>query len=126
MSNDSPTITLVGHCRPDVFAMTAAIRGFLPSANVVSINDEMQMSEPTNLFLVNRILDGSFSNESGIELIRELPNGSSPAILITNIEEHAQSAIEAGAVPGFGKANMRSNEARQALLSALNIERTTE
>jgi len=122
MPTDSPTITLVGHCRPDIFALTAAVRGFIPKANVVSINSNDQMIDPTDLYLVNRILDGSFPNESGIELIRNLPEGSSPAILITNIEEHAQTALQAGAQPGFGKADSRSPKAQQALLTALNME----
>ena len=122
MTNDSPTITLVGHCRPDIFALTAAVRGYIPKANVLSINTNDQMSDPTDLYLVNRILDGSFPSESGIELIRNLPEGSPPAILITNIQEHAQAAVEAGAQPGFGKADSRSPKAEQALRNALNME----
>jgi len=122
MTTQAPSITLVGHCRPDVFALTAAIRGFIPTANVVSINDAGSLSNPTDLFLVNRILDGQFPNESGIELIRNLPEGSPSAILITNIEEHAQAALQAGAKPGFGKADSRSPKAEQALKHALNIE----
>jgi hypothetical protein len=118
----TPTITLVGHCRPDIFALKAAVRGFIPKANVTSINSADQMTEPTDLYLVNRILDGRFPNESGIELIRNLPEDASPAILITNIEEHAQTALEAGAKPGFGKADSRSPKAQQALLAALNME----
>lgn len=118
----TPTITLVGHCRPDVFALTAAIRGFIPKAEVKSINSGDQLSDPTDLYLVNRILDGRFGIESGIELIRNLPEGSPPAILITNIEEHAQTALEAGALPGFGKADSRSSKAEHALRNALNME----
>ncbi|MBL4810395.1 MAG: hypothetical protein JKY43_10120 [Phycisphaerales bacterium] len=117
-----PRITLVGHCRPDVFALTAAVRGFIPNAEVVGINSEDQMSDPTDLYLVNRILDGSFPSESGIELIRNLSDGSPPAILITNIEEHAVAAIQAGACPGFGKADSRTPKAEQALRSALKME----
>lgn len=120
----TPTITLVGHCRPDIFALTAAVRGFIPKANVLSINAADQMSDPTDLYLVNRILDGQFPIQSGIELIRNLPEGSAPAILITNIEEHAQTALQAGAKPGFGKADSRTPKAQKALLSALNMETT--
>ena len=122
MPTDSPTITLVGHCRPDIFALTAAVRGYIPKANVTSINSIDQMSDLTDLYLVNRILDGSFPNESGIELIANLPDGSPPAILITNIEEHAQTALQAGAKPGFGKADSRTPKAQHALLTALNME----
>jgi len=122
MTDPSPKIALVGHCRPDVFALTAAIRGFVPKAEVISINSSDQLTTDFDLYLVNRILDGSFQTESGIKLISTLPDGSPPAILITNIPEHAQAALESGAVPGFGKANMRSPEAQSALLNALNIE----
>jgi len=125
MSNDSPIITLVGHCRPDIFALTAAIRGFIPSANVQTANTTAELESASDLYLVNRVLDGMFSTESGIELIKQLPDGSSPAILITNIEEHAQAALDAGAHPGFGKANMRSAQAEAALKSALNMEKTS-
>ncbi len=122
MTDPSPRIALVGHCRPDVFALTAAIRGFIPKAEVVSINSNEQLNNDFDLHLVNRILDGMFPTESGIELISTLPDGAPPAMLITNIPEHAQTALNAGAVPGFGKANMRSPEAQSALLNALNIE----
>ncbi len=118
----SHKVTLVGHCRPDVFALTAAVRGYIPGAEVNSINSIDQMTDPTDLYLVNRILDGRFPNESGIELIRNIPDGSPPAILITNIEEHAQAAIQAGAQPGFGKADSRTPKAEQALRGALKME----
>jgi len=117
-----PTITLVGHCRPDVFALTAAVRGFIPKSEVKSINSNDQMNDPTDLYLVNRILDGRFPTQSGIELISTLPEGSPPAILITNIEEHAAAALEAGAQPGFGKADSRTPKAEQALRAALKME----
>ncbi len=122
MPTDSPTITLVGHCRPDVFALTAAIRGYIPKATVTSINSNDQMTDPTDLYLINRILDGDFPTESGIELISNLPENAPPAILVTNIEQHAQAALQAGAKPGFGKADSRTPKAQQALLNALNME----
>ena len=122
MTDHSPRIALVGHCRPDVFALTAAIRGFIPKAEVVSVNANDQLTNDFDLYLVNRILDGIFPTESGIELISTLPEGAPPAILITNLPEHAQTALQVGAVPGFGKANMRSPEAQSALLNALSIE----
>lgn len=126
MTNPSaPTITLVGHCRPDIFALTAAIRGYFPDADVKVTNDSSGLNESSDLYLVNRILDGQFSHESGIELIRQLPEGSPPAILLTNFPEHAQAAIEAGAQPGFGKAEARTPKAEHAIRNALNLESTT-
>ncbi|MBO6514410.1 MAG: hypothetical protein JJ974_10640 [Phycisphaerales bacterium] len=116
-----PVITLVGHCRPDIFALTAAIKGFFPDAEVKTANDTSEMSMPSNLLLVNRILDGQFPDESGIELIRGLPEDAPPAILLTNFPEHAQAAIEAGAQPGFGKADARSPKAENAIRNALAV-----
>lgn len=121
----NPVITLVGHCRPDIFALTAAVRGYFPNAEVKTINDHSQMAEPSDLHLVNRILDGRFPTESGIELIRDLPEESPPSILLTNFPEHAQAAIEAGALPGFGKADARTPKAEQAMRNALNLESTS-
>ncbi len=122
----SPTITLVGHCRPDIFALTAAVRGFIPDADVQTVNDSSGLDQPSDLLLVNRILDGQFSDESGIELIRELPEGAPPAILLTNFPEHAQAAIEAGAQPGFGKADARTPKAESAIRNALNLSTHNE
>lgn len=122
MTSDTIKIALVGHCRPDVFALTAAIRGFFPSAVVESVNTQDQISNDYQLHLVNRVLDGSFNTESGIELIQNLPSGSTPAMLITDIEVHANEALKVGAVPGFGKSSMRSEQAHQALRNALNLE----
>lgn len=122
MSTQSPIITLVGHCRPDIFALTAAIRGFIPGADVQTANTTAELERDSNLYLVNRVLDGQFSTESGIELIKGFAGGSTPSILITNIDEHAQAALEAGALPGFGKANMRSPQAEAALKAALKME----
>ncbi|MFK7760356.1 MAG: hypothetical protein AB8C13_10475 [Phycisphaerales bacterium] len=122
MTTDSIKIALVGHCRPDIFALTAAIRGFFPGAVVESVNTQDQITNDYQLHLVNRVLDGSFNTGSGIELIKNLPDDSSPAMLITDIEVHAKEALEVGAVPGFGKSSMRSEQAHDALRNALNLE----
>ncbi len=116
------TVALVGHCGPDSFALQSAVRGFIPKAEVLRINDQGSLDEAMgrlSLLLVNRVLDGGFSQESGIEYIRGLGDDSPPAMLITNFAEHMDEAIEAGAVPGFGKQNMRSPEAETALSNAL-------
>jgi len=42
-----------------------------------------------------------------------------PVMLITNFDEHQQTAIQAGAVQGFGKSGLLSEETRQAIAAAL-------
>lgn len=118
----SKVIVLVGHCGPDAFALQSAIRGFVPGADVRRINDGGElagMMGEVDLLVVNRVLDGRFDTESGIEMIRGLAENDPPAMLITNFAEHMEEAIKAGALPGFGKQTMRSAEAEAALHGAL-------
>ncbi len=120
-------IALVGHCGPDSFALQSAICGFVPGAIVHRVNDqgELEGLMPTlSLLVVNRVFDGEFETDSGIEYIRGLGDDAPPAMLITNFAEHMNAAMEAGAVLGFGKQNMRSAEAEAALKNALSIGAT--
>lgn len=117
-------IALVGHCGPDAFALQSSVMGFVPGAVVHRVNsmDELEAKMGgLSLLLVNRVLDGRFGTDSGIELIRGLGEGTPPAMLITNFEESMREAVEAGAVPGFGKSSMRSAQAEGALKGALGI-----
>jgi hypothetical protein len=115
-------IALVGHCGPDAFALQSSVMGFVPGAVMHRLNsmDELAaMMDKLSLLLVNRVLDGSFDSDSGIELIRGLGEGSPPAMLISNFPESLEESVAAGAVMGYGKRGMRSQEAENALKSAL-------
>ncbi len=115
-------IALVGHCGPDAFALQSSVMGFVPGAVMHRLNsmDELAaMMDKLSLLLVNRVLDGSFDSDSGIELIRGLGEGSPPAMLISNFPESLEESVAAGAVMGYGKRGMRSQEAEKALKSAL-------
>lgn len=128
MSNKPTTkISLVGHCGPDSFALKSAIAGFVPGAQVELLNSLQEFKaniKNFDLHCVNRVLDGSFDDESGIELIRHHHEGNPPMMLISNFPESLQSAVEAGGVMGFGKRSMRSEEAKVALHDALGINAT--
>ena len=117
-------IALVGHCGPDAFALQSSVMGFVPGSAIHRLNsmDELnaKMSE-LSLLIVNRVLDGRFNSESGIELIRGLGEGSPPAMLISNFPESLDESVAAGAVMGYGKKKMRSAEAETALKSALGL-----
>lgn len=120
-------IALVGHCGPDSFALQAAISSAVEGALIERVNDETGLRtalDTADLLLVNRVLDGAFASESGIELIRTIvaAEGAPPAMLISNYADAQAEAEAAGAKPGFGKADMRSGAARDAVLHALGRE----
>ena len=111
----------VGNCVPD----HAAIRGLIErnfDAQVVQADDlasavaELQ-KQPADLVLVNRKLDLDYSD--GMAIVRHLkadPQWSAtPVMLITNYPEYQAEAIAAGAAPGFGKQELRSNETLERL-----------
>lgn len=104
----------VGQCVPD----QGAIERFLHhhfDVEVVTAQDAQETSrrlaeDRFDLVLVNRKLDRDYSD--GIEIIRQLKASSAaaevPVMLITNFPEHDRAAVEIGAVPGFGKADVES------------------
>jgi two-component system chemotaxis response regulator CheY len=106
----------VGQCVPD----HTAIRRLLESnfqANVVqadSLSDTLEQlrRRPFDLVLINRKLDLDYSD--GIDIVRAIKAdpelASVPVMLVTNYPEHQQLAVEAGAVQGFGKNDLRSPE----------------
>ena len=64
--------------------------------------------EQFDLILVNRVFDTDGGN--GIDMIRSWAEkksaGETPIMLVSNYEDAQQSAIAAGAVPGFGKGSL--------------------
>ncbi len=73
------------------------------------------------LILVNRVNDSDAS--SGIDLIRELKSDAEvstiPVMLISNHADAQQAAIQAGAIPGFGKYALHSPATASLLRSVL-------
>ena len=65
---------------------------------------------PPDLVLVNRLLDGDGS--SGLDLIQTIKSDpasrSIPVMLVSNLANAQERAREFGALPGFGKADLRS------------------
>lgn len=124
MTNGTGHIALVGHCRPDAFALRSAAGSLIPGAEVSMVADEAGLRaavESADLLLVNRVLDGAFETESGIELIRILSaaEGGPALMLVSNFAEAQTEAEAAGALPGFGKREMYAEETAQKLRDAL-------
>jgi CheY-like chemotaxis protein len=70
-----------------------------------------------DLVLVNRKLDQDYSD--GLEIIKAIKADAKhahvPCMLITNYPEHQESAVAAGAEPGFGKKQLRDEATRAKL-----------
>ena len=73
-----------------------------------------------DLILVNRLLD--YDHSSGLDLIRDLIDGGTtiPIMLVSNLAGAQDSAVELGAIRGFGKAELNSPETVARLQSILD------
>ena len=123
MSESGKRILLVGHCTPDVFAMRMALGRFAPGVEFVAIGDEGALRDRADSaagLLVNRILDGRFSAANGIDLIAGLDDAvRARAALVSDLEQAQAQATAAGALAGFGKSDMYSDQARGCIEAML-------
>ncbi|KAA5540049.1 response regulator transcription factor [Roseiconus nitratireducens] len=116
------TVVDCGNCGPDFHS----IRQFVTAnfdAVVVQTHDAeetlklLRQRSDVALVTVNRKLDRDYSD--GIEVVRQIKSaedvGDVPVMLVTNYEEHQQSAMQAGCVRGFGKLALRDNATAELL-----------
>jgi two-component system chemotaxis response regulator CheY len=106
----------VGNCVPDHAAIRDLIEGSF-DAQVVQAHGpgdalDILRSRPIDLVLVNRKLDRDYRD--GIDVIKAIkaePSlATTPVMMLTNLAEHQQLAVAAGAEPGFGKAQLDETE----------------
>lgn len=105
----SKTVIDCGNCGPDYNAIRNLIQSQFDAVVLQSdaLEDTLELlaQRSVDLITVNRKLDRDYSD--GLEVIRGIKAdprfAEVPVMLITNYEEHQQTAIEAGAVRGFGK-----------------------
>ncbi len=119
-----PRVALIGHCGPDSFALRTFIGSALPGSTIEFVNDQADTESRLADFdalLINRVLDGSFKTESGIELIRALAalDHAPSLMLISNYDDAQAEAEAAGATKGFGKSELNTDPARSALRAAV-------
>lgn len=117
----SKRVLSVGQCSPDHNSIRQLIETRY-SATVVPADRaqdalEKLHSERYDLVLVNRKLDIDYSD--GLEVIKQIKADPElrevPVMLITNYAEHQQLAVEAGAVPGFGKLEYEQPQTHEKL-----------
>ena len=116
----------VGNCVPD----HAAIRRLLENtfhAEVVQAHDcsgalSALRKEPFDLVLVNRKLDADYSD--GLDIIKQIKSDPQlaplPCMLITNYPDQQEIAVQAGAVPGFGKKELSTPQTKARLAQFLS------
>lgn len=120
-------VLLVGHCGPDAWFLKSSVKRALPGVEIEMVSSMAKVDDElaeADLLLVNRVLDGKFDSDSGIELIRDLKareDHSAALMLISNYEEAQHDAQAAGAVAGFGKANANSDAAEDLLRRAVGL-----
>lgn len=123
----NPKILSIGQCGFD----HGSISGYLSqefNAQVTAADSAASARtamerESFDLILVNRIFDRD--GDSGVAFIADA-DSKTPIMLVSNYEQHQQKAIAAGAAPGFGKSNLYSAEARQAIEDALANSQNAE
>lgn len=119
------SVLAIGNCSYDHGNLSAAIcRRF--DAEVRAAQDADEAFEALadgsfDLVLVNRVLENDRS--SGIDLVRRIKNdsrfGEIPVMLVSNFADAQAQAVDAGAVPGFGKKALDSPETVAILRSLL-------
>jgi hypothetical protein len=124
MTDQSKIILLVGHCGPDAWALASAVKSALAGAEVRMVTDDESLLasiDAADLLLVNRVLDGDFASDAGIDLIREFASRPTapPVMLISNFPEAQADALAAGAKPGFGKRQIYDPATRDRILEAV-------
>ena len=88
---------------------------------------ELLRNRAIDLVTVNRKLDRDYSD--GLDVIRQIKSdpevGQVPVMLVTNYDEHQQTAMEMGAVRGFGKLEIGSPATRELLEPYLGESKET-
>jgi CheY-like chemotaxis protein len=121
-------VALIGHCGPDSSYLRLAVQKAGRDVKVVAADDDAELQKVleagVDLLLFNRVLDYGFDEEEGVELIRRLraKNPTLKMMLISNYPESQAQALEAGALPGFGKRDIGSSRVTELLREALAQE----
>lgn len=119
---DRVTFILVGHCGPDMSMLKRTVAKAVPDAAIAVVDDEASLEASLAgpvVALVNRVLDGDFSDRSGIDVIRDLAASKRcVALLISNFPDAQAAAVQAGGHVGFGKKDLYASQTLAILAEA--------
>lgn len=123
MAEEHARFVLVGHCGPDGSMLKSAVQRAVPEAGVVYANSPAELDKergPDRVWLVNRVLDGSFDTSEGVKLIQaESGQPNAPLMmLVSNFEDAQADAVQAGAREGFGKSGLYDDATTSRLREA--------
>lgn len=120
------TIVLVGHCGPDRSYLRGSILSVDRSARIVSADDPAELNyhlaNGADLLLLNRELGYDFDGIAGVDLIAQLrqTHPQVRTMLVSNYPEAQSAAVNAGALPGFGKRELGSARVKELIRHALD------
>ena len=121
-----PTVLDIGNCDADHMFLESMFQSnfgatLLRAHRLDDAQDKIK-GNTVDLILINRLLDTDGSE--GMDVLRKLKSDPEsqniPAMIITNYEEHQEAAMDEGAVRGFGKSALRSEETRKVIDEVLN------
>ena len=115
----------VGNCSPDFGAISRFLTANFDCQVDQAHGPDDTLAELRNgdyaLVLINRKLDRDYSD--GLEILKQLKADdqlqSVPVMLITNLAEHQDAAVAAGAERGFGKLEFETPETLERLKTIL-------
>ena len=115
----------VGNCVPDHSSIRSLIENNFDAKVVQAHGPEDALATlrdgGIDLVLVNRKLDRD--NTDGIGIIKQIKAdaalATTPCMLITNLADHQELAVRAGAEMGFGKLELGKPETRERLRAIL-------
>ncbi len=118
-------VLIVGQCSMDFSNISRMLQTHFSAQTsaATTLTEAITLAKQTNynLILVNRLLD--IDGSAGVEVVRAViadPEiSATPVMLVSNFPEAQQEAVEVGAVPGFGKAQLRAPETLESLRAFL-------
>lgn len=116
----------VGQCNADHFQISTTLGKFFDiEIQRAHSHDEaitLAMDTPFDLILVNRLLDADGSPAMDVlSSLKATPSTAEiPVMVVSNFEDAQKTAVEAGAVRGFGKAALQDNETKMLLANYLS------
>ena len=124
------TLLDCGNCGPDFNSIRQMVKSNFGASVVQTHGTEDTLAtlreKKIDLVTVNRKLDRDYTD--GMEVIKAIKADpeleSTPVMLVTNYDEHQETAMQAGCVRGFGKLSIGDETTRQLLTPFLGKDAT--
>lgn len=116
----------VGQCDADHYRISTTLgKNFDVEIQRAHSHDEavkLATDTPFDLILINRLLDADGSRAMNVlSTLKTTPSAAQiPVMIVSNFEDAQKTAVEAGAVHGFGKAALDSDATKEILAEYLS------